>query len=261
MEAAVAVGKQQALVDQKIDKEREQHLGRSTVILLDRILVRQGGTRAQEQGHVLALAENIALIGLLHPIVTDCANRVIAGSHRLAALHLLHKEKYELFLSLFPNELVPVRIMPFDSNESPDMALNAEISENEHRRDYNREEIIQLADRMRTAGYKDSPGRPKDGDRPLTPALMVALGKSRRSVVRLLTKPNKKVIAPNGAITDAIRRRAAKALQLAIKRYLDLMAQEQSGHFAEIAKSLSQIESFIEEVITSVDIRTPLPPS
>lgn len=249
LDAGAEIGRQQALQDQQHETVREQAKGRSGVLPLERIVPRDGGTRGQEQAHVASLAENIARIGLLHPIVVDQANRVIAGSHRLAAILLIREQYTDAFALLFPNNLVPVRILPFDSQDQPEQALHAEVSENEHRRDYNRQEIHQLVDRMKAAGYKDSPGRPKAGDRPLAPALMVALGKSRRSVMRLLAEPTPPVIMPSGTITEHPCRRALVVLSRAINRYRTIAATESESVYREVMEALLPAEHLITALI------------
>ena len=54
---------------------------------LDRIQLRETNTRELQQQHVAALAESIAVLGLLEPLVVDQGGRLLAGGHRLAAIN------------------------------------------------------------------------------------------------------------------------------------------------------------------------------
>lgn len=50
---------------------------------------READTRHLNPKHVVALAESIAALGLLEPVVVDMAGNLLAGAHRLAACQLL----------------------------------------------------------------------------------------------------------------------------------------------------------------------------
>jgi len=186
------------------------------VIPLASILSRPNpGTRRPDAMSVLELAESIAAIGLLEPIVIDRGGRLVAGQTRFEALRLLaaltpeaREAMLRLHLGSLQDELpenvalrvkalsltsaidvdqVPVRRLGLDAASEPNLALAAEVAENEHRRAYTRDEIIQLADRLRGAGFVDRAGRPKKNEKALRPALSAIVGKSRRTVERILT--------------------------------------------------------------------------
>jgi ParB family chromosome partitioning protein len=178
------------------------------------ILPRHGSaTRPARPGHVLALAESIAALGLLSPLTLDSRHRLVAGLHRLEALRLLlntdragaidglNAEEKARLAALPPVDalpeplragLVPVRILTgLDSAEDAATALAAEAAENTARRQYTPAEISELADRLRVAGFRDADGRPRKGEKALKPALAVVLGVDVSTVRRILNRPEK----------------------------------------------------------------------
>lgn len=155
---------------------------------LDAIKQRDQDTRPLNSGHVESLAESIAILGLIEPLVTDNQGRLLAGGHRLAAIALLKEQQPQAFTERFSNAQIPVRMLPFDAEEDADLALQVEVAENEKRRDYTAAEVKAVADRLRAAGYSDVKGRPRKGDKPLMPALQVIIGKSLRTVQRYLNE-------------------------------------------------------------------------
>jgi hypothetical protein len=159
-------------------------------LALTQIITRAHRTRELNAKHVVALAESIAAVGLIHPPAVDRLNRLLAGGHRLAALAWLQEHATKRFVELFPQG-VPVWRMDLNADSDVDLALAVEISENEQRRDYRPAEIRQLADRLKEAGfhYAAEGGRPKADHRPLMPALEVIVGKSVRHLRRILHPP------------------------------------------------------------------------
>ncbi len=160
------------------------------LVILDQIDTSALRTRDINESHVLALAESIAAIGLIHPPVLDRMNRLLAGGHRIGALRWLEKYSNPRFLELFPDG-IPVWRMDLDAKSDVDLALAVEISENEQRRDYSSSEVLKLADRLKAAGfhYSTEGGRPKADTRPLMPALEIIVGKSVRQLRRILNPP------------------------------------------------------------------------
>ncbi|WP_338438759.1 ParB N-terminal domain-containing protein [Synechococcus elongatus] len=177
--AAISLSQQ----DQQLTNLREQQ----EAIQLDRIQDRQQDTRALRAEHVAALAESIAIVGLIHPPAVDRQYRLLAGGHRLAALRQLAVENRDRFQALFPNG-VPVRRMDLDAEQDPDLALAVEVSENERRRDYTPSEVRTLAERLQASGFQYSKegGRPRSTSRALMPALELIVGKSTRQIRRIL---------------------------------------------------------------------------
>lgn len=149
-----------------------------------------GDTREITPTHVDELAENIAAVGLIQPLVVDSQGHLLAGGHRRAALQKLKQEQPERFLEFFPRGEVPVRVFDFNAADDPERAIAIEAAENEQRRDYTPAEVRELADRLVAAGYRNTKGKPKKGQKALTPALMTIVGKSRRTVQSYLAGDN-----------------------------------------------------------------------
>jgi ParB family chromosome partitioning protein len=143
-------------------------------------------TRDLNEDHVAELAESIAALGLIEPLVVDAKQRLLAGAHRKAAILLLQQSQPEVFAERFPDG-VPIYRIDFDSESEPERALAIEAAENEKRRDYTPAEIRAIADKLRSAGYEEVKGRPKQGQKPLMPALSVVVGKSKRHLRRQLS--------------------------------------------------------------------------
>lgn len=158
---------------------------------LDRIKKREQDTRPLNEAHVNELAESISVLGLIESLALDCNGRLLAGGHRLAAIHQIREQNPEAFEKQFPGGMVPARIFDFDADKASALALQIEIAENEKRRDYTPSEVRALADRLREAGYVDLKGRPREGQKALTPALSVIIGKSIRTVRSYLNESEK----------------------------------------------------------------------
>jgi ParB family chromosome partitioning protein len=189
-----------------------------------RILLRAGGdSRPVNARHVVEIARSISVLGLLEPLVIDTRGQLLAGAHRLVALQLLsvsdRAERESALLSLFspaeredpPNAVstllgeigrltatahsqrqlaggVPVLVMDVGSTseEGGKRALAVELAENTVRRAYTADEIRLLAQRLKAAGYKTSPGRPRPGETSAINVLQAAVGKSRRTIERII---------------------------------------------------------------------------
>lgn len=175
---------------QEQDRQSEVRSTQSKVstLPLSKIIDRLTDTRSLKYQHVEDLMKSIAALGLLEPLVVDSRGRLLAGGHRKAAIYLLKKQMPIEYIEHFPNELVPVRVLGFDANQNGDLALQVEIAENEKRRDYTPAEVRTLAERLKSAGYIDTKGRPAIGEKPLRPALQVIIGKSIRTVQRYLNE-------------------------------------------------------------------------
>lgn len=171
-----------------------------------------GDTRPLDPGHVVALAESIAALGLLEPLVLDRDKRLLAGGHRLAALRVLavsQDERAAALLRVFNNRAdevapehmervgelkdvdvdpgaVPVRFVDFSSMEDADRALAIEASENEQRRDYTKAEVKEIYETLLARGFTDRRGKPARGEKPARPMIAAIIGKSLRHVRRLL---------------------------------------------------------------------------
>lgn len=226
-----------------------------TVIALDLIQERTNDTRPLNQSHVQELKESIAAVGLLQPPVLDNQNRLLAGAHRLAALRLLQQEQSELFVQQFPDSLIPVRIMSFDGEEEPERALECEVAENEKRRDYTASEVRALAERLRAAGYKDSRGKPKKGEKPLGPALQVIVGKNLRTIQRYLSAQNEISVNTTAVVfTNEINqlRKIHKALK-AWQKISDQSEKLSQPKCQELAKKMPGFLKLIEAAQAELD--------
>lgn len=196
------------------------------VVKTHTIRLREGeNTRKLSAAHVVALAESISVLGLLEPLVLDRRGRLLAGGHRLAALQLLDiedsdrrqtdflkridnsegavetkgvgslEERLALINDFFrrpacPNGEVPVLVIDVKDRVGEmrnDLALAIEVAENSSRRPYTAREVQELAARLKAAGYKADVGRrKKDGMPTVKSVLQVALGRSQRTIERLI---------------------------------------------------------------------------
>jgi ParB family chromosome partitioning protein len=214
MMAGFHAGLQQA----QQDKQRAVEAARArtiTLLPIETIKMREQDTRPARAGQVLAIAESIAAVGLLQPPAVDKAHRIVAGLNRLHACKLLLTppagrvaylqalDEYDAeneqrihdlpALNQLPEPLVaakvPVRVLvDLDAHLDPAAALAAEAAENTARRQYTPKEARELAQRLREAGYRESTGRPKAGEKALRPALEMVLGQSASTIRRMLGK-------------------------------------------------------------------------
>lgn len=198
-------------MSEKDEIQRSQlEQGFRTELPLSKIKLRDQDTRPLQQKHVGELAESIAALGLIEPLVVDREGVLLAGNHRLAAIKLLSEAKLEeyepAFEENFPNSTVPVRMMPFSSKIEPERAFQIEVAENEKRRNYNKEEVAKFADRLKSLGYQDSVGRPASGSKALGPALSVIIGVSSRHVRRILNAQNNQGKSKTKKYIDILKR-------------------------------------------------------
>jgi ParB family chromosome partitioning protein len=183
-EVADAIHEQDQAVEAKSQSDRAQR----TSLPLSRIRSRAEDTRPLRDSHVKDLAESIGALGLIEPLVVDLKGVLLAGGHRLGAIQILKETNSDLYQLHFPDDLVPVRVMPFDAEAEPERALQVELAENEKRVNYSRDQIERLAERLRSLNYRETRGRPKEGEKALGPALAVAIGVSTRYVRKILSE-------------------------------------------------------------------------
>ena len=182
-------------------------------VALADIMDRESNLRPLNPGHSLELAESIAAVGLLQFIVVDEKCRLLAGGHRLNAIRLLREvaqmsdaEIREIFErgpdpdKLSPSEIetlrdayknhfengVVVRVLPTSGFVESQVRLQVEAIENEKRLDFSKDELAEIVSRLQAAGYRDTVGKPKAGQKVLSKELERIMGKSRRTVFRLL---------------------------------------------------------------------------
>jgi ParB family chromosome partitioning protein len=214
MLAGAIAGTGQSVTDRKLAAQTER--SRMAAILpITSIRSRAIDTRPVSAAEVLMMAESIVAVGLLGPPCVDRNHVLIAGAHRVAAARLLlapphdrraylagiegfTEEMAERIDALPPVDQLPDQIaggrMPvliradIDAVADPAGALAAEASENTARRQYTPAQVRSLAERLVQAGFRESVGRPKKGEKALRPALEKILGIDGRHVRRLLGK-------------------------------------------------------------------------
>jgi len=174
--------------DREAEARAELEHSLPATLPLGKILNRTSDTRELHADHVNELAESIAVLGLLEPLVVDKRGRMLAGGHRKAAILEVKEKNPKAYTQHFPHDLIPVRILDFDAEKDSALALQIEVTENEKRRDYTPTEVRLLAERLVEAGYVDVKGRPTKGAKALRPALEVIIGKSIRTVRRYLNE-------------------------------------------------------------------------
>ena len=211
---------------------------------------RASNTRDLDLAHAESLMESIKAVGLIQPITVDRDGVLLAGGHRHLALIMLQNHEPMVFTELFPNGEVPVRVMPFTAANNPDWALDVEVSENEVRRDYSKDEVLAIAKRLRAAGYKDTPGKPKRGEKRLKPAIQTIIGKSMRTVERYLAS-EKNETPTNGEVRKDDISDADKHLQKAIAHLQKWQTtrgrkKRESALGAKIDRILSELNEGLE---------------
>lgn len=199
-------------------REVRQRLEKEALLFpLNSIESRPGGnTRNLTPEHVIFLAESIAALGLLEPVVIDNEGHLLAGGHRIAACRLLNLphgdraaflkantdlpegKKGEIILEQLAIledfeggfEEVPIRKIDFNAKNDIERALAIEAAENTQRRDYTAQEVLRIYNRLTASGYTDRRGKPKEGEKPAKPMIASIIGKSVRTVERMLAKAN-----------------------------------------------------------------------
>lgn len=242
--------------DREAETRSELEKSLPSTLPLGKILDRTSDTRELHADHVSELAESIAVLGLLEPLVVDRRGRMLAGGHRKAAVFTVKEQNPEAYAKHFPQDLIPVRILDFDAKANPDLALQIEITENEKRRDYTPVEVRSLAERLVEAGYINVKGRPARGEKALRPALEVIIGKSIRTVRRYLNEAIEKSVTDvrlfeeaenNDAVVTSLRRLQTELTRWQ-KAYPEPEALELQPLSRDVARLLKRVESAIKKV-------------
>ena len=181
---------------------------------VDRIKPRKADTRTLSAEHVEALVQSIAALGLIEPLAVDRHGRLLAGGHRIDAIRQLKSADREAYQRHFVDDLVPVRVLDFDADTDDELAWKIEVAENEKRRDYTPQEIQGFRERLLTLGFIEKEGRPKKGEegKNLHPALAAVIGKSIRTVRRILGEGTSKASPSREADAKVLVRRLARSL-------------------------------------------------
>lgn len=246
---ADAIHEQDQAAEDKQAGDRSQRVN----LPLSRIHPRAEDTRPLREQHVKDLAESIGALGLIEPLVVDLKGILLAGGHRLAAIGLLKETNLELYQQHFSDDLVPVRIMPFDSAAEPERSLQVELAENEKRVNYSRDQIERLAERLRSLNYRNIPGRPKEGEKALGPALAVAIGVSARYVRKVLAEqqPNQYKNTRN-SVPNFQKLKTLRRIEAALEELISLPAEDEpTGKDDSLYKAvpvfLKKLKASIEE--------------
>lgn len=240
--------------DQVVEAKAQEDRGRRSLLTLKQIRKRETDTRPLRPNHVEELAESISALGLIEPLVLDSQDVLLAGAHRLAAITHLKEHKPQQFAEHFADDLVPVRIMPFDAGAEPEKALQVELAENEKRVNYSRDQIEKLASRLRELNYKETRGRPKKGEKALGPALAVAIGVSTRYVRRVLGEEKTELPQKNRNSVPIFRRRQLLKKMENTLEELSTLKQVSKDHEANqaldalVPELLKQVRSSLSEL-------------
>lgn len=218
-----------------------------SLMKFNQIKERKTDTRPLDPTHVDQLAESIAVLGLIEPLVVDIRGVLLAGAHRHSAIAQIQKMAPDAYGVQFPEDMTPVRVMPFDAAQEPDLALQVEISENEKRRDYTSTEIRALAERLRASGYTDVPGRPAKGERRLRPAIEVIVGKSLRQIRRILNESEE----TRTRVRVSNKQLLLSQLESVSERWLDLSSSERQDEADEILTK--QVAKLLKLVRSAID--------
>src|SRR5262249_31562001 len=108
--------------------------------------IKVGARYRKDLGDLPALAESLDQLGLLHPVVIDPRNRLIAGQRRLEAAKLLGWKN------------VPVRVVDLDD------LVAGELAENAHRKDLLPSELWAIAKAVRERVARPR-GRPPQAEK------------------------------------------------------------------------------------------------
>jgi ParB family chromosome partitioning protein len=244
---ANAISAQDQAVETKLEEDRSQR----TTLPLTKISPRTEDTRPLRSQHVNDLAESIAALGLIEPLVVDLQGRLLAGGHRLEAIKTLKTNHPNLYEQHFPDDLIPVRVMPFDAEADPERSLQVELAENEKRVNYSRDQIERLAERLRSLNYREISGRPKAGEKALGPALAVAIGVSTRYVRKVLSNKYENTRNSVPSFQDQKRLKLLRKLESALKEFAKLPEPED---FSQTEQSLSKaVPEFLAKVQAGIN--------
>ena len=234
---------------------------------IDTILLRESSSRVLDSAHVISLAESISTLGLLEPIIVDETGCLLAGNHRLAALKILaiqdpeaRKREFarrvcfseaklpttgklgkflERIGDLVPGKIspdaIPVQVIAISDDKTEKSALAIEAAENNVRRQYSKAEIQNLARRFRDAGYIETKGRPKEGQKTVLSALEAALGRSKRQIQRILSN-EQSTREPKTPWENA-----QKALEKVVKRLDEIGSNEKTDEAKTLIKKAEAI--------------------
>lgn len=248
--AGAAIQKQ----DRAIEAQTQEARSMPATFPLDKILDRSSDTRKVKQEHVQELMESISVLGLLEPLVIDRKGRLLAGAHRRAAIYLLQEQKKSSYKKHFQSDLIPVRVIDFDAEKDPSLALQIEITENEKRRDYTPNEVRLLADTLREAGYVDLKGRPAKNQKALRPALELIVGKSLRTVRRYLNTETEKSVTNVRLSDDEKELSALKRLRSELIRWENRSLESEISELSALSKDVAKLVRRIDRQLRKLGV-------
>lgn len=158
-----------------------------SLIPLDKILDRAIDTRAYNDQEIHSLAMSMKQAGLIEPLVLDENNRLLCGGRRRAAIQMLKETSEEDYKQHFPDDRIPCRVYQVDALQEPEKALEIEVMENTHRKNYKSDEVRRAAQRLLDAGYVNTVGRAPKGAKRLKPTLAELFGMSVKQITRILS--------------------------------------------------------------------------
>jgi len=241
--------------DLKQLEKKESDRASKVTLKLEQIKNRETDTRPLNQFHAEALAESIAVLGLLEPLVVDLRNRLLAGGHRLSAIKILKEQNLKTYQLHFPSDEIQVRVMPFDAESNPDLALQVEVAENEHRRDYTPAEVRTLAERLQKQGYKRLKGRPGKGEKSLMQALAFVVNKSKRTVERYLQQDNNDTEKSATDVALSGERTALKKAYRHLQSWQKALPEElETPKRQSLAKKLPGMMKLIDAALAEINV-------
>ena len=253
--AAATAAKNMSHQDREAQSKTEKNRLQRTTVILQQIKKREEDTRPINEAHVNSLAESIAVLGLIEPLVVDRQNRLLAGGHRLAAIQQLKKENSSAYEQHFPEEAIPVRIMPFDAEEDPERALQCEVAENEHRRDYTPAEVRVLAERLKKGGFKRLKGRPGQGEKSLVLALAFVVNKSKRTIERYLKEETEEQEESATCVALLAEQKNLRKIHKSLLNWQQgTLETPDTPKRASLAKKLPGMLKLIDAAIAEIDI-------
>lgn len=245
--------------DQAVAAKSEQERSQKTKLPLNQIRARETDTRPLDPQHVADLAESIAALGLIEPLVVDVKGVLLAGGHRLAALQALQETNPEIYAQQFPDGQIQVHMLAFDAEQEPERALQVELAENEKRVNYTRDQIERLAERLRSLNYRDVRGRPKEGEKALGPALAVAIGVSARYVRRVLSeqKQDGQDQKNRNSVPIFQKLKLLKKIEAALEELGELPESEKLGRSEKaLSKASSAFLASVQRAIAELDAKS-----
>lgn len=139
--------------------------------------------------HIRSLVESISNQGLIEPLVVDRKHRLIAGRHRLEALHTLAKGDPARFARIFPNGKIPVAVLGFDAESDKILAVATMIAENQRRRMLGYDEFKRLHKLLEDLGYvTDKPGPTPTGETRISQVITHAFNITDRTYRRYVSQ-------------------------------------------------------------------------